>query len=307
MKPLQILAMALAMILAIPAAAQDFGHPKDKAFYKAHWNDIVEDLGPDAYLRDAQYVLFDFDKDGRAELYLRISRMEEYLYAIKGNKAVRVSETERPIEDQYWLGSFYAHFMAPYELLLDKPVDQEMVTEQHLYDMFDVPGIWFKLHPQVKGTFNIKTAIEALYCFDCHKLSDAMYALYTGRYDRNEVDKEDGFVVDIANGYAKYSYNTETMNMVEFCYWNLPNGEKLLAMHYHFSDTLGDGNTEWFEQTLFMKYDAKTKQLEPIVAPIKGFDFQEEYSFGLPRRGKNIKLYGAEDRELKWTGSGFEY
>lgn len=306
MKPLRTTAITLAMALALPLAAQDFGHPHDKAFYKAHWNEVEKDLGPDVYMGGAQYILFDFDKDGTAELYLWFSQQEEYLYTIKGDKVVRVSETARPVEDQFWLGSFYPHFMAPYELLLDQPVEQAMELEQHIYDMFDIPGIWFKLHPKVEEAFNIKSAIEALNCFDCYKLSDAMQALHTGNYNREEVE-EGGFVVDAANGYAKYRYKSPTMNMVEFCYWNLTNGEKLLAMHYHLSDQREDGNTEWFEQTLFMKYDPTTKRLEPTVAPIKGYDFQQEYNFSLPRRGKNIELIGADNSELKWTGNGFEY
>lgn len=304
MKTFRKLAMTMTLTLSLSASAQDFGHPKDKAFYKAHWNEIVKDLGPDAYIGNAQYVLHDFNKDHSAELYLWLGHGEEYLYSIKNNKVVRVSETARTVEDEFWLGSFYAHFMAPYEMLLDKPVNQEYESEQHLYEAYDVPGIWFKLHPKVKGTFNIKTAIEAIYCFDCEYIGDALYALYSGRYDKEEAEE---YVVDVQNGYAKYQYNTSTMNMVEVCYWNMANGEKLLAMHYHVSGNPQGDNVDPIEQTLFMKYNPKTKVLNPVVAPIQGFNFQMECNFSLPRKGKNITLIAADNDELKWTGSGFKY
>lgn len=304
MKNLKTLALLLALLLALPLTAQDFGYPKDKAFYKSHWNEVLKDLGDNVYIDNAQYVLFDFDKDGQAELYLWFSRQEEYLYAIQGNKAVRVSETARPVEDQFWLGSFYPHFMAPYQYLLDKPVPEFHAAEQHIYDMFDVPRIWFGLRPKIEGKFGIKSAIDAICCFDCRYLSDALYALVSGEYDKDNVSE---YVVDAANGYAKFAYKEETIRMVELCYWNLANGEKLLAMHFHISCPAEDEEIEWFEQTLFMKYNPKTQYMEPVVAPIKGFDFQAEYNFSLPRRGKNITLIGADNHELKWTGNGFEY
>ena len=306
MKTFKIIMAALAMMLSLPIAAQDFGYPKDKAFYKAHWNEIVKDLGGPDMLFNAQYVLFDFNKDNSAELYLWLSPKDEYLYSIKGGKVVRVSETARPVEDEFWLGQFYAHFMAPYEMLLDKSVNQDMAMEQHFYDFVDVPGIWFKLHPKVEGTFNIKSALKAINCFDCDVLGDALYALSTGVYDKSAVADGD-YVVDVQNGYAMISYRGDRINMVESCYWNLPTGEKLLALHFHLSGNGADGNTEWLEQTLFMKYDPKTKVLNPVVAPIQGYDFQEEYNFSLPRKGKNITLIGADNRELKWTGNGFKY
>lgn len=304
MKNLRTLAILLALVLALPICAQDFGYPKEKAFFKAHWNEVLEDLGPDVYIGDAQYVLFDFDKDGSAELYLWFGQNAEYLYANKNNKAVRVSDSNAKEEYVYGLDAFYPHFMAPYELLLDKPVDQEMATEQQIYDRFDIPRIWFKLHPKVEGKFNIKTAMEALCCFDSEFVSPAMYALYTGQYSKDEVKE---FVVDAANGYAGLEYKTYYHNSVEFCYWNLSDGKKLLAMNYHIGGYEDDEGTDWFAQTLFMEYDPKTQMLKPVVAPIAGYDFKYEYTFQLPRKGKNILLFGADDNELVWTGSGFKY
>lgn len=296
--------LILTLLLVLPVSAQDFGHPKDKEFYKAHWNEIIADLGPDQYIESAQYVLYDFDKDGHAELYLWFGNNEEYLYTNKNNKAVRVSETNKTVDDAFSLDPFYAHFMAPYELLLDKPVNQQMSTEQQVYDRFDIPRIWFKLHPKVEGKFNIRTAIRALCSFDCEFLSPAMEALSTGEYSKDEVEE---FVTDVTNGYAKLSFKSYYMNQVEFCYWNLSDGDKLLAMHYHFSGYEDDDPVEWIEQLLFMKYDAKTQTLNPVVAPIEGYDFFGEYNFELPRRGKNITLIGPEYSELVWTGSGFKY
>lgn len=304
MMTLKQLAIAAIMTLALPLTAQDFGYPNDKAFFKAHWQEVVNDLGPDKYLDNAQYVLFDFDQDGQAELYLWFTRHDEYLYAKRGDKAVRVSESARTEQDQYQLdGRFYPHFMAPYQLLIDQPIKEGILTEQHIYDRFDVPGIWFRLHPKVEGKFGIKKAIEALNCFDCEMISDAMYALTTGQYDK-EFTRE--CLVDLANGYAVYEMNTHYKNEVEFCYWNLADGDKLLAMHYHIGG-YEDDDADWFEHTLFMRYNAKTQYLEPVVAPIQGFDFVREYNFALPRKGKNILLIGADDNELVWTGNGFKY
>ena len=306
MKTLKIIMIAVALTLSfsLQLSAQDFGYPKDKAFYKAHWDEVLKDLGPDQYFFDTHYVLFDFDKDGTAELYLRFSKDEEYLYTIKDNKVIRVSETARQVEDEFWLGSFYPYFMAPYELLLDKPVKEFESMEQQVYDIFEIPRIWFEIHPKVEGTFNIKSALKNICCFDSGFFSDALYTLETGEYSNDYVEE---FVLDLSNGYASVKFRTDYMNKVEACYWNMANGEKLLAVHYHLTDVWGDNNVDWFEHILFMKYNPTTKRLNPVVAPIEGFDFQTEYNFSLPRKGKNITLIGAENHELQWTGSGFKY
>ncbi len=301
MKTLRTLTLSFALMLGLPMMAQDFGYPKDKAFYKAHWNEVLSDLGPDAIVENAQYLLHDFNKDGKAELYVWLGNRNAYLYSAKNNKVVRVSETARPVEDEFWLGSFYPHFMAPWQMLVDKPVKKEVATEQHFYSVTDLPEIWFRLDPVVQGTFNIKTAMDAVVCFDCEYVGDAVYELC---HNKSSVDAEE-FVVDVANGYAKYKFKSDTMNEVEFCYWNMAEGQKLLAMHVHVSSDYGNG-MEFFEQTFFMKYNPKTKHLVPIVAPIQGFDFQKECNIALPRKGKNIKLIAAEDEELKWTGNGFK-
>lgn len=297
---------AVVLLLSLPLSAQDFGHPKDKAFYKAHWNEVVRDLGPDVFIDNAQYVLFDFDKDNTAELYLWLSNYEEYVFTIKNNKVVRVSDaSSRKQDGKYSLREFYAHFMAPYQMLLDKQIDKRYNTEQHLYDMYDLPSLWFKLNPKVKGKFNIRSAIDAIHCFDCETLGDIMRALTTGEYSKDYIDE---YVCDVANGYACASIKGETINKAEFCYWNLKNGEKLLAMHYHLSNRLPNSNdTEWFEQILFMKYNPKTQRLTPVVAPIQNFDFMHECNFVLPRHGKNITLSGVEETVLSWTGSGFKF
>ena len=295
--------MLLALTLSMPVVAQDFGYPSDKEFYKTHWNDVVADQGPDSMLELAQYVLFDFDKDGHAELYLWFTRGEEYLYAIRNNRVVRVNDTRQPVNNEYHLESFYPHFMAPCQLLLDQPVQEFVAMEQQSYDMMDVPRIWFGMHPVVEGTFGLKKAVEAIYCFDCHLLDDLLSALASGQHSPEYYEE---YVMDTRNGYAMARLKTPHMNMVEMCYWNLANGAKLLAMHYHLSEEY-DGQVTWFEQTLFMKYNPVTKRLDPVVAPIEGFDFMTEYNFSLPRKGLNINLIGAEDHELKWTGSGFRY
>lgn len=305
-KSFKAIIMMVVLSLSQPLLAQDFGYAKDKAFYKAHWNEVVRDLGPDTPLFGAQYVLFDFDKDHTAELYLWLSMHEEYVYTIKDNKVVRVSDASSRKEDgKYSLREFYAHFMAPYEMLLDKSIDKRYNTEQHLYEMSDIPSLWFKLNPKVQGKFNIRSAIDAIYCFDCETLSDIMRALSTGEYSKEYIDE---YVCDVANGYACASVKGEITNRAEFCYWNLKNGEKLLAMHYHLSNRLPNATeTEWFEQTLFMKYNPKTQRLTPVVAPIQNFNFMHECNFSLPRRGKNITLIGAEEKVLTWTGNGFKF
>lgn len=298
------LSMLLLSLIALPSVAQDFGYPNDKAFFKAHWNEVVKDLSHKDYIDGAQYILFDFDGDGSAELYLWFDKKDAYLYQNKGGKAVRVSETNRNVHDTFDLGPFYPHFMAPYELLLDLPVKNFEAMEQHIYGRYDIPRIWFGMHPEVEAPFNIKNAINALLDFDCEFLSEAMYALYCGEYSKDEVKE---FVVDVSNGYASYEFKTYYKNKVEFCYWNLPAGEKLLAMHYHIAGYEDDERDDWFEQTLFMKYDPQSKRLNPVVAPISGYDFRQEFNFNLPRRGKNILLIGADDKHLVWTGSGFKY
>lgn len=305
MKNIRIFAVLLALIFALPTSAQDFGYAKEKAFFKAHWNEVVKDLGGDVFWHGAQYVLADVNNDGTAELYLWFSNREEYLYAMKDNKAVRVSETNRHESEQYSIERFFAPFMAPYELLIDKPIEKGINTEQHLYDRFDIPGIWFRLDPEVNGNFNIKTAIEALWCFDSEYLSDAMYSLVNGSKDDENIKE---FVLDVSNGYAAIEYNTLGKNRVEFCYWNMTDGKKLLAMNYYIygSDEEKDDPMNWFQQILFMKYDPKTKSLEPVVAPIQGYDFKKECTLSLPRKGKNITLVGADNEELVWTGSGFK-
>lgn len=298
--------MALALMLALPLSAQDFGYPKSKAFFKAHGEDLTKDLGDNTALFGAQYVLYDFDGDGSAELYVRNFMQEAFVYAIKGNKAVRIAENSLEKRDEY-VRDFHPCFMAPIEMLFDKPVPSGITTEQHIYDMDDLPFVWYRLRPKVSGTFNIKSAMQSLNTFDCVMLNDAIDALCTGNYDKSQVDADGGYIMDPSNGYARISYTAEPRGTIEFCYWNMKGGEKLFAMHYlYFTKDLDDNPFET-EQTLFMKYDPKTKSMMPIVAPIEGFDFKFDCNFELPRTGKNIRLVGPTVRELKWTGSGFKY
>lgn len=296
--------LIFATAIALPAAAQDFGHPREKAFYKAHWNDIVKDQDPEQFYMHSQYVLHDCDCDGSAELYLWFGQNEQYLYTIKGDKAVRVSDSNRTVDDAFSLEPFEPHFMAPYEMLLDKPVAEFEAMEQQLYDKWDIPGIWFGMHPKVEGTFNIKSVARAICNFDCPFLTEALDGFANGKCPYDNVEE---FVVDPANGYARlYSLADWINNMVELCYWNLPGGEKLVALNCHLSDKYND-EVDSFQQTLFMKYDPTTKRLNPIVAPIEGYNFKGEYNFELPRKGKNISLIGVDHETLKWTGSGFKH
>lgn len=294
----------MAMWLTLPAEAQDFGYPREKAQYKAHWQEIVKDLGRDKWLGDAEYVLYDFNHDGQAELFLHLQDNDEYVYALKNNRAVRVSETNRKTKDAFWLGQFFPFFTAPYEMLVDKTFDRRMATEQQIYDMEDMPRLWFKLRPQVTGSFNLKQAIKALNSFDCRFLSDAMYALHTGQYDRREVSE---YVMDTANGYARITYRNETQDELEFAVWNTTDGRKLMAMHYQVAQVMPDGRKDVTERIMFMRYDPKTRVMTPIVAPIKGYDFTADVNLQLPRKGKNILMTGAGNHELKWTGTGFKF
>lgn len=304
MNTVRNLPIILALAVGLPASAQDFGYPKEKAFYKAHWSEIVKDQGPERYYDRSQYLLFDFDHDGSAELYLWFDQYAQYLYSIKDGKAVRVSDNTREADDDFRVQNFEPHFMAPYELLLDKPVPPFEAAEQHVYDKWSIPGIWFGLHPKVEGPFNIKSLARALYAFDCPFLSEALYGFAGGRCPYDNVEE---FVVDPANGFARiYSLADWVTNVVELCYWNMAGGEKLVALNYHLTDEYGD-EVDSFQHTLFMKYSPTTKQLTPIVAPIAGYNFKGEYNFSLPRKGKDITLIGVDQEKLKWTGSGFKY
>lgn len=304
MKTLRNAALMLALAVGLPAAAQDFGYPKEKAFYKAHWNEIVQDQDPERYFDRSQYFLYDFDNDHSAELYLWFGKNEYFLYSIKGGKVVRVSEFGRETDDDFYIANLEPHFMAPCQLLLDEPVPAFEAAEQHLYDKWDIPGIWFGMHPKVEGTFNIKSVACAICNFDCPFLSDALYDISQGKCSYDEIEE---FVVDAANGYAKMSSIADWItNNVELCYWNLKGGEKLVALNYHLSDKYAD-EVESFQQTLFMKYDPTTKFLTPVVAPIEGYNFKGEFNYELPRKGKNITLIGVDYEELKWTGKGFKY
>jgi len=303
------LAAALTLTLSLPLTAQDFGYPQDRAFYKAHWQEVIADLNleDEDYLFDAQYVLYDFNHDNTAELYLRLNKNNEYLYANQGGKVVRVSQTDRQVHDDFWLARFTPYFMAPYQLLIDKPINKSFNTEQQLYDIDDIPGLWFKMETGVSGVFNIKSVAQALDCFDCNGYRDALYALSTGQYSKEEVKE---FVLDTKNGYASVTYKSDYPNMVELCYWNMAGGEKLVAVHYDLTEVWGENNDNVynFEQLLFLKFNPKKKELEPIVAPIKGFDFSIQGNIALPRKGLNIVLRNETDEhQLKWTGSGFQF
>lgn len=295
---------AIACVMVQTAAAQDFGYPKEKAFYKAHWAEVVKAINT-SDISMAQYVLNDFNHDGKAELYLHVSNEEEYVLTEKNGKPVVVGSKASLEENEFCLDNFYLHFSAPYQLLLDKKVPQEHEWEQHIYDPEEIPDVWFALHPKVEGAFNIKSVVNALYCVDCYKLGDALSELYSGRYDKSQVSE---YVMDVKNGYAMIQYNTKYWNMVEVCYWNTTDGKKLVALHYGFNDEDENGNaTNTIERLLFMRYDAAKKTLEPIAAPISKFDFQYECNIVLPRRGKNISLTGPQDDYLEWTGKGFKY
>ncbi len=303
MKKLRTLASLMTLTLALPLSAQDFGYAKDKAFYKAHWGEIVKELEETHIMENAQYILYDFDNDKSAELYLWFEMGDEVFYSIKDNQLTRLSAKDPQLYEQMNLDYFTPHYMAPCQLLLDKPLNPQLNTEQHIYDRFELPHIWFKLHPKVEGKFNIKTAIDAIRSFDCDVVEEALYSLVSGAYEKERIKE---FVVDPANGYACIRYNTPTMNMLECCYWNMDNGQKLFALHYHVSDRL-NGEVVWLEQTMFMTYDPKTQYMTPVVAPIEGFDFRFDCNFSLPRRGKNISLSGPEEAELQWNGKGFTF
>lgn len=296
--------LLLAIAIALPTVAQDFGYPKEKAFYKAHWNEVVQDQDSEQYYDNLQYLLFDFNNDGVAELYLWFNQYEQYLYSARNGKVVRVSDNSRETEDDFSIQNFEPHFMAPYELLLDKSVPDFEAMEQQVYDKWDIPGIWFGMHPKVEGTFNIKSVARAICNFDCPFLSEALDGFAN---DRCPYDNVEEFIVDPVNGFARlYSLADWVANNVELCYWNMKGGEKLVALNYHLSDKFND-EVESFQQTLFMKYDSTTKCLNPIVAPIEGYNFKGEYNFELPRKGKNITLIGVDHETLTWTGKGFKY
>lgn len=297
-------ALIIITSIALPAAAQDFGYPSEKAFYKAHWNEVVQDQDSEQYYDNLQYLLFDYDNDGAAELYLWFNQYEQYLYSARNGKVVRVSDNSRETEDDFSIQNFEPHFMAPYELLFDKSVPDFEAMEQQVYDKWDIPGIWFGMHPKVEGTFNIKSVARAICNFDCPFLSEALDGFANGRCPYDNVEE---FIVDPVNGFARlYSLADWVANNVELCYWNMKGGEKLVALNYHLSDKFND-EVESFQQTLFMKYDPATKRLNPIVAPIEGYNFKGEYNFKLPRKGKNITLIGVDHETLTWTGKGFKY
>lgn len=297
--------MAIAITFSSSLSAQDFGYPQDKAFYKAHWNDIVKDLRDEYYLENMMYMLYDFDKDNRAELFLWTEERIRFLYAIKGGKAVRVCDSQKD-DPKYNFYSFYPYFLAPVQYLLDKKLPDGVQTEQQLYDKYSIVPAWYRTHPRVTGTFNIKTLAANLLEFDCFKIGDALQDIANGRKDESTMSE---FTVDVKNGYACIRYNTPYFNTVELCYWNLTNGEKLVALAYEISDET-ETDVESFTHILFMKYNPKTKQLNPIAAPIQGFDFFKSYRFNLPQQGKNIQLSaddGEDDHTLQWTGNGFKY
>ena len=110
--------------------------------------------------------------------------------------------------------------------------------------------------------------------------------------------------VDAKNGYAEVSDAGTDGEYMSACYWNRPNGHKLLAV------LMGDPTDPFIEFVCFYDYDPQRKALIPepdILAGFRKWTPQKPYYCRLPKKGKNfiIDEYGDEGHlrhTFAWDG-----
>ena len=94
-------------------------------------------------------------------------------------------------------------------------------------------------------------------------------------------------IVDAKNGYAEVSDAGTDGEYMSACYWNRPNGHKLLAV------CLGDPVDPFIEFVCFYDYDPQKKALIPepnILSGFRKWTIEKPYFCILPKQGKNLIL-----------------
>jgi len=94
-------------------------------------------------------------------------------------------------------------------------------------------------------------------------------------------------IIDAKNGYAEVSDAGTDGEYMSACYWNRPNGHKLLAV------CLGDPTDPFIEFVCFYDYDPQKKALIPepsILAGFRKWTVEKPYFCNLPKQGKNLTI-----------------
>lgn len=94
-------------------------------------------------------------------------------------------------------------------------------------------------------------------------------------------------IVDAKNGYAEVSDAGTDGEYMSACYWNRPNGHKLLAV------CLGDPTDPFIEFVCFYDYDPQKKALIPepgILSDFRKWTVEKPYFCNLPKQGKNLTI-----------------
>ena len=94
-------------------------------------------------------------------------------------------------------------------------------------------------------------------------------------------------IIDAKNGYAEVIDAGTDGEYMSACYWNRPNGHKLLAV------CLGDPVDPFIEFVCFYDYDPQKKALIPepgILSDFRKWTVEKPYFCNLPKQGKNLIL-----------------
>ena len=114
-------------------------------------------------------------------------------------------------------------------------------------------------------------------------------------------------IIDAKNGYAEVSDAGTDGEYMSACYWNRPNGHKLLAV------CLGDPTDPFIEFVCFYDYDPQKKALIPepsILAGFRKWTVEKPYFCNLPKQGKNLTIDEYNEKghlrhTFTWNGTKF--
>lgn len=378
---------ALGLMVAgwfIPAQAYDYGYTQQYVFFQEHMDQVWklwEDIGGSRE-RDTQYALYDFDHDGKAELYLygtygRLSAIlccgsgrvdmvahadyKNWVFTYDGHDfqytasvmganysyystlrnsivvnhpfmSVQTADDDEPVlksragatfhraSAEKWVSIMNFHLntgeglptqlngTSPIALLAGLPLRRSMPDEvDHEHPaLIDVPSFWYLRSTAAVPVMNVQNAFSAI--VRTLNVGDLNYMLQqltsTNRPDYIKV------INDSRNGFLQIKSEGQWDNVVECCYWNLPSGQKLVALYFHYFFESLEVMANGLNCMLWYQYDPATKQMSPMLEPPYHGRFPDisRYELQLPRQGKDIRLMERDELMgvLHWNGDGFD-
>lgn len=135
------------------------------------------------------------------------------------------------------------------------------------------------------------------------------------KYKKAPAENIDGYQVNYKpkNGYMKILEEVQFDNILETCFWNLPNGNKLLGIYItqcHECGNCGeDEDAECHNVLMFYEYETAKNRLSPRADITKKVMDQVGKGYpSLPCEGRDIEYYDLKSgnyKKVKWNGNGF--